>query len=244
MTNWGAEAALAMLGVGAPKAMIGAAGAAGGRLPGPRSLPMDEASRMARSREMGHAPESFYRGERNGLLPRRYESAHFSRSKSDADGYARAGGHPEAREFRLDLRNAYKDYEPLTARDFARLVAAAAKTEPKFAANLVDLIIPGGDVGKFLDFARKSPNFNVTKPNGTALLRVAIENSSKNPSDLFRRAGFDAIDAGRDVRKLTGHGIRLKDAVFDPAKANSKDIMASLAALGAPSLLAAAQDEE
>src|SRR5262245_28062570 len=40
-----------------------------------------------------------------------------------------------------------------------------------------------------------------------------------------------ALDAGRDVQKLTGAGIRSKDAAFDPAKSNSLDILASLAGL-------------
>jgi hypothetical protein len=47
---------------------------------------------------------------------------------------------------------------------------------------------------------------------------------------VFLRAGFDALDSGRDVRKLTGFGIRLKNAEFDPAKAHLPDITASVAA--------------
>ena len=41
---------------------------------------------------------------------------------------------------------------------------------------------------------------------------------------MFRRAGFDALDSGRDVLKLDGFGIRHKDAVFDPAKVDQRNI--------------------
>ena len=44
--------ALSMLGIGAPNAMVRSAGAAGGNLRGDTPLPMDEASRMVRARDM------------------------------------------------------------------------------------------------------------------------------------------------------------------------------------------------
>jgi hypothetical protein len=45
---------------------------------------------------------------------------------------------------------------------------------------------------------------------------------------ILKRAGIDAFDSGRDVRKLGGYGIRLKEAAFDPARRRSDDILASI----------------
>lgn len=79
----------------------------------------------------------------------------------------------------------------------------------------------------------------MTVANPGKLLRQAVRMNARNPDDLFRRAGFDALDFGRYVQKLAGAGIRSKDAAFDPAKSNVRDIMAALP-LGAAGLGAAA----
>jgi hypothetical protein len=62
-------------------------------------------------------------------------------------------------------------------------------------------------------------------------VRYVIEQNARKPETLFIRAGYDALDSGRDVLKLTGKGIRSKDAKFDPAKAKQTNIMASLGAI-------------
>jgi hypothetical protein len=41
-----------------------------------------------------------------------------------------------------------------------------------------------------------------------------------------------AVDSGRDVRKLTGHGIRSKDAVFDPKAASDTNIYRGIGIVG------------
>jgi hypothetical protein len=61
-------------------------------------------------------------------------------------------------------------------------------------------------------------------------IRYIIEKNAADPAEVFLRAGFDALDSGRNVRKLRGFGIRLKNAEFDPAKAHWRDITASVAA--------------
>ena len=61
---------------------------------------------------------------------------------------------------------------------------------------------------------------------------------------VFLGAGFDALDSGRDVRKLTGRGIRLNDAAFDPARRRSQNISASIFALPAPALVTGLQERE
>jgi hypothetical protein len=63
-------------------------------------------------------------------------------------------------------------------------------------------------------------------------VRQAIERGTGDFVELFDRAGYDAIDSGRDVRKLRGEGIRLKQAAFDPAKRESQNILAGLAGTG------------
>ena len=57
-------------------------------------------------------------------------------------------------------------------------------------------------------------------------------NASSMAANAFMNAGFDAIDTGRDVYKLSGDGIRHVDAKFDPANAASRNIFASLGGLG------------
>jgi hypothetical protein len=59
--DWAAPTAMGMIGMGPVGAERGAVGAAGGKLK--QSLPMDEASRMARAREMGFVvDEPLYHG--------------------------------------------------------------------------------------------------------------------------------------------------------------------------------------
>ena len=97
------ETALMM--VGMPATPAGALGSSMGRGKGAKGplLPMDEASRMSRSRQMGMSDERFYRGEQGA--PSGYaEPTYFTRDKEYADGIARRHGQPEAREFRLNLK--------------------------------------------------------------------------------------------------------------------------------------------
>jgi hypothetical protein len=188
---------------------------------------MDEASRMARARELGYSETPLYRGEATGSLPSEYPSgAHYSRDRSYASGFAEKGGQAAPREFRLDLRNAFNDKADLSAQQYSQLVAAA---DSKLAVNLVKMVAPGKNVEWFHEFARRNPAFRVTD-GGSAMVRHAIEKNAQDPVGVFVNAGFNALDSGRDVRTLTALGQRLEDAAFDPAKADWKDIMAAAAA--------------
>lgn len=234
---------LALMGVGVPIpfAPKGSLGASGGRLPPAREpLPMRTAQRMERGDEMGYAPDQFWRGERSGVLPRKYMQAFFSRDKVYADDVAQAGGLPAAREFRLDLRNALRDNGPFTTAEYARIVSAS---DPKLAAGLVDMIMPGRDVKTFLEFARRNPDVSVGDGAGWHVRKI-IERQAAIPERVFKDAGFNVLDMGRHVRNLDGYGIRLKSARFDPLQARSRNIGASVAAaLGLGSLLAAGSGE-
>jgi hypothetical protein len=225
-----------MLMGGAPAAaQRGAVGAVGGR------LPMDEASRMARARQLGYDETPFYRGEASGRLPDEYPGgAHFSRDRDEAMGFARRGGKAEPREFRLTLGKAFDDNAPLTGAAYANLVRAAQRHDPKLADDLVASVAPvGRDAEWLLKWAETNPDQIVVERGRT--IRPWIE-GIRAPEHMLRDAGYDAVDSGRDVRKITGDGIRLKDAEFDPEKAHLQRIMAALL-LGlpvAPAVLGAA----
>lgn len=193
-------------------------------------LPMDEASRMARAKGMGYADEPFYRGEASGRLREDYDGTpFFSRDEDYARGFAQQGGNADPREFRLKTPNAFSDRAPLTAGQYGRIVEAAAANDPQLANDLAEQIAPGKGVDWVMGFGRARPDFVVVEPGGTAFVRHAIERGSADPIGLFRAAGFDALDSGRDVRMLTGEGIRLKDARFDPSQSGSRNILAGVA---------------
>jgi hypothetical protein len=191
------------------------------------ALPMDAVSIAQRAKAMNMADDVFWRGERSGASPTSYpEGAYFSRLKERGDAFAQQGGRPEAREFRLDLTKALKDYEPVTAEQIGRLVASAARHDPKWAAELVDLVAPGRSVDWMLGYARARPNDLVA--DSGAHIRQMIDYSA-NPVRILRGAGFNALDNGVDVRNLDGYGIRLANAVFDPARRRVRNISAALA---------------
>jgi hypothetical protein len=216
-----------MLGSGATDKRTGAvvAGLAG--------LPKDEASVAARMAQMRYDETPFYRGEATGKTPNKYdEGGFFSRDKEYATGFAKRGGQDEPREFRLNLQKTFDDNQPLTAADYSRLVDGALQVgDKKLASDLTDMLKPGLTPDHLRRIAEKSPDAVVT--DGGGHIRHAIEINSKAPEDLFKAAGYDALSSGRDVRKLTGVGIRLKEAAFDPKKADSTNIMAGIAGLAA-----------
>jgi hypothetical protein len=139
------ETALMM--VGTPATPKGALGSGAGRGKG-ASLPMDEASRISRSRQMGMSDERFYRGERG--TPSEYtEPTHFTRDREYADGIARRYGQPEAREFRLVVFNpANADQRKI----FLGIGAGAAA--PFFGSGSLDAI-PQADLNAYLGARRR-----------------------------------------------------------------------------------------
>jgi hypothetical protein len=225
------ESAILPMTGGMPFAPRGAVGAGGGRLP-PPELPMDRASRSARASAMGYDKTRFYRGDRHGDVPQEFPHvAFFSRDREYSAGFARQGGRRAPEEYRLNLQHALHDFAPVTAEVYARLVAAARHRDPKLSRDLADLVGPGKSVDWLMEFARRNPNMIVLKTG--RMLRRAIEVGARNSNEVFRRAGFDALDFGTDILKLGGAGIRSKDARFDPKNADSHNIMASVPPIGA-----------
>ena len=104
------------------------------------------------------------------------------------------------------------------------------------------LLAPGKGVDWVIGLGKARPDTMVAESG--ALTRHAIERSSA-PEKVFLRPGYDAIDSGRDVRKLTGDGIRLEEAAFDPARSHEQNILASvLGLLGVPALMPAGPNRE
>lgn len=207
----------------------------------PETLPTHEAARAARAEQLGYSSTPFYRGEKTGQLPKEGGVEFYSRDKNYADGFAAGGGLPEAREFRLNLKNAYSDQAPMTASTYAKLVEAVHKQNPKFAAELAEQIAPGKGTDWLIGFGKARPDFIVAEGGMPALIRHSIEKNTQNSNAVFRDAGFNMIDSGRDVYALTGNGIRLADALFDKKKKNSRDLMAGVAgAVSLPAALTAA----
>lgn len=192
-------------------------------------LPMDEASRLARAREMGYSDAPFYRGEATG---KEYGGgpAYFSRDREYAEGFAKRGGQDAPSEYRLDLQNTFMDQTPIRAGRYADIIESVAKNNPQLASELAETIAPGKGVDWVIGFGRAQPDFVVVERGGAPLIRQAIEQGVGDPVGVLRRAGYDAIDSGRDVRKFGGEGIRSKDARFDPAQKSSQNILAGIAA--------------
>ena len=186
-----------------------------------------EALRASRMRSLGYSEQPFYRGEASGNLPDTYHSAYFSRDKDYAQGFAQKGGATNPREFRLNLSNTFADHGSVTASRYGALIEAALSNgETKLAENLAESIAPGKGVKWVLGFSKAQPDFVVAQNGGGALIRQAIENGAANPTSIFTQAGYDAIDSGRDVRKLTGAGIRLKNAAYNLGRSASRNIHA------------------
>lgn len=79
-------------------------------------------------------------------------------------------------------------------------------------------------------FGKHNPDQIITDSIGTNLTHELIS-GSRAPEHVFKGAGFNAIDTGRDVRNLDGFGVRSAQAAFDPGKANKPGIFLTLGAL-------------
>jgi hypothetical protein len=189
-----------------------------------RALPMDATSVAARRRAMGYTETPFYRGDA-GNLSEYPSGGFFSRDPDLAAGHAaRYQGDATAvpREFRLNLQSSFSFNRPLTGEQRDRLVSAVAAENPRLADDLAGAIDDG---------------------TPTAFIWQALERGTGNPRETLRRAGFTAVDTGRDVMMLSGSGIRSADAAFDPARAHLPNIYYGLPFATLASLAAAPVDE-
>ena len=103
--------------------------------------------------------------------------------------------------------------------------AAQEADDPKFAQHMAEDLLArirggpevpkGREIEYVMLLARDIPDLPVA---GGGQVFQALEVSGRKPEAVLREAGYDAVDSGRDVHKLSGHGIRSKDAVFDPKR--------------------------
>lgn len=192
-------------------------------------LPMDEVSRMARAKGMGYSDDVIWRAEANGRLPSRYQDGgFFSRDRDYAAGFAQKGGQPDPREFRLDLSKAFTSGKPMTAGEYGRLVESAMAHDPQLAAQLARQfdVPPEYMVG----FGKARPDPMIADGPSATLTHETMS-KSRASEQVFKGAGFNAIDSGRDVRNLDGFGVRSAQAVFTPGKAGEQGILLSLGAV-------------
>ena len=78
-----------------------------------------------------------------------------------------------------------------------------------------------------LELSARHPDAQLRGAAGT-LQHVIDVNSRFSPEEVLREAGFRSVDFGTDVQMLTGEGIRLRSARFDPARASSTNIRHSI----------------
>jgi len=185
----------------------------GVRAPARRArLLMDEASRMARARRMGYSEVPFFRGDEG--VAAEYHGGFFSRDRGTAAGHAaRYQGIPDAqpREFRLNLQQNYTMNTPLPPETANFMATIVEDTHPQLAAAIREDAAAGLSAGHIYHM---------------------IDRSGVGVEDVLRRAGFNSVDTGSDVRMLSGRGIRSADAAFDPRKKASRNIYYGMAPLG------------
>jgi hypothetical protein len=227
----------------------------GAKLAGKGDLPMDEASRMARAREMGFDERDFYHGTRANFEffdPAKAGSATAARDADGAvfmtdnpsvsDGYARMAKMPD--DMRETMRTLHAEREKLGDAIWS---ARGEERAPIFARmqeiddTLAELTRNERAIGQQVYPLRARGDF-------------AEVPFSQYDGDTFKAAMDAARAEGRDgVRFIGGvdaslgqqnpqaseilavfdpSNIRSKFAKFDPAKRGSSDILASMAPIG------------
>ena len=140
----------------------------------------------------------------------------------------------------MKMDKAFVDSAPVTVEQYNRLVQEVAKQNPKVAQSMVDDILDGISVQEFAEFARQRGG-DIVSDSG-ALVRQAIQRNVGDDVSVFTGAGYNAVDSGRDVWHLTGDGIRLSNALFDPTKSASRNLLAGVP--GVPFVMPSSQGGE
>ncbi len=136
----------------APYNAVGAGGARAARRTG---VPAN----LQRAYRQGYDETPIYRGESTGIVPSEFTGpAYFSRDRDYAMGFAREGGMDAPREYRMKTSNFYRDYDPINIDQYNRLVQSAAAHNPKFAQDMLSMIIDGMPVREFPQFAKTYGN--------------------------------------------------------------------------------------
>lgn len=186
---------------------------------GVHRLPMDDASRADRARQMGYSDETFYRGQQEA--PDVGRPQFYSRDAGTAAGFG------DVSEYRLAMKQPLRFSEEISLKQYVDAMNAAERQTPGSAAKLAEGVpIEGNWTPESLNVLASEHGATPIMAGG--LFHQALEGVVGDAVAPLRAAGFDAIDTGRDVRMLKGSGQRLKDATFDPEKASLKDLRASI----------------
>lgn len=172
---------------------------------------LDELSRLARMTAQGYT-RGYWRGGRNVA-----DGPYYTPDKVMAERFgARHGQGADVREYALRLGKQLDFNTRYAAEDLADLSRELAKENPKAAAELLQLPADwGGGIP------------------GSMLYQV-LDRSSGNAHALLRRAGYDTINAGKEVVILHKRGL-VRDALrakFDPARVDDPDPFAGMFLLG------------
>lgn len=228
--DWAAPMAMGMIGMGPVAAERGAVGAAGGRIK--QSLPMDEASRMARAKEMGFAvDEPLYHGSGKSF-------SQFDPGKAGSASGSRG------------QKAAFFSTEPQAADHYAQIASVREPKPGEKPDHSFDYM--GTIYHNVYDGAQIYPA--VVNPGKQKVVEIPYYSTAKVDAEIqkARAEGYDtlrikgmadtgAVEASRadQIAVLNPSNIRSRFAAFDPANKDGGFILGSAAggaALGAASL--------
>lgn len=198
---------------------------------------MSETARNRRERELGYSQERFWHGDRHPLapepLPDQYpdHSVYFSRDPDYAAAFARLGGRPEAREFRLRFNRPFRIDRMYSRDEVADILGSLRRLDDEVGADRIASVWHEGWTAEdFIADAARRPSADAS--DGANIHWLLRENSRLPHTLVLRDAGYDSIDAGHELVKLSSDGIRLRSAEFDPRRADSLNINHALAPMG------------
>jgi len=228
--------ALAITG-GMPFAVRNALGATGGRLP-PNNVTRLSLERARRQPMLWSTPSDrailmslFIVKVQWSAADRIPQGGIFLRSQKAA----RSEGATATAEYRLNFDKTLDLTADRTrAGDMARVIGALNETHPQLATQWVKSTAPAHvenpSVEEFIKLANARPDHRVDRP---AIHLLSILRAYKvNPETIFFDAGYDAIDSVQACRSSPEPVSVQANALFDPLKRKSHNIMASIPVAG------------
>lgn len=196
-----------------------------------KELPMDEASRLARAKEMGYdIDKTLYHGTSS---PENFSEFKPSTQGLDGSAVYLAKEPKMAGQYSAGAQGA-NDPTTLRQPQNARTIPVHIKTNTVFDVNNMDdlrsllqkenIPVPVGDLPylKFFDLMQKKyPNVDISNPD--------IPQSIQN---LTKKHGYGGIADGSQVAIWDPKNIRSTSAVFDPTKKDSKNILSGMVGAG------------
>lgn len=230
--NWAAPTAVGM--VGSPGVPIGALGSSARLSRG--ALPMDEASRMARARQMGFSvDEPLYHG--GGSSFRAFDLGKAG-TASGSRGQAAAFFTPESQ---------VADYYSKIASVREPRAGEVPHDSFDHAGTIYQNVYDGAQVYPAFVNPGKQKTIEIPYYN-TAKVDAEVQKARKEGYDTLRIKGMadtGAVEASRadQIAVLSPANIRSRFAAFDPNKANLSDLLAGVTAVPAAGVLASQSEK-